>query len=120
MDPIVAAAIVGVSGTVVVGVAGFGASVWNTRRTIAAARDSRVWDQRAALYIEVLAAVNHRQISRGYQMYAGAYETRELAKAYLATHESPDWPALEARMQAFASEPVFTAIQPVPPRTEPR
>jgi integrase len=34
MNPIVTAAIVSVSGTVVVGVAGFGASVWNFRKTI--------------------------------------------------------------------------------------
>jgi hypothetical protein len=111
MDPVVAAAIVAVSGTVVVGVAGFGASIWTTSKTIAAARESRVWDQRAAVYVEALAAVHHRQISRGYQMSRVTDETRQLALAYLTTHKSPDWPALEARLQAFASQPVFTAIQ---------
>ena len=44
MNPTVVAAAISVSGVVVVGVAGFGAAIWNTRKTMAQARESRVWD----------------------------------------------------------------------------
>jgi hypothetical protein len=42
MNPTVVAAAIGVGGTVIVGMAGFGAAIWNTKRTIAADRDSRL------------------------------------------------------------------------------
>ena len=118
MNPIVAAAIVGVSGTVVggtvvVGVAGFGASIWNTRRTIAHARESRVWDQRAAVYVDALAAVHYRNVRREYEMRTDPLdaEFRQHAKVLLATYKAPDFHDLEARLQAFGSEPVVTAMQ---------
>ena len=38
-------------------------------------------------------------------------ESRQIAHALLATYQQPDWHKLEARMQAFASEPVITAMQ---------
>jgi hypothetical protein len=61
MNPVVTAATIGVGGTVIVGVAGFGASILNTRRTIAHTRESRVWDRRADSYVETLAALHFRQ-----------------------------------------------------------
>jgi hypothetical protein len=36
---------------------------------------------------------------------------RRVAQRLLATYQQPDWHKLEARMQAFASEPVTTAMQ---------
>lgn len=36
---------------------------------------------------------------------------RKNAQEYLATHKQPDWSELEARLQAFASEPIFMAVQ---------
>jgi hypothetical protein len=47
MDPALTAAVIGVSGTVIVGVAGYAASVRNTGKTINHARESRLWDRRA-------------------------------------------------------------------------
>jgi hypothetical protein len=114
MNPTVAAAAIGVSGTVIVGVAGFGAAIWNTRKTIVHARESRVWDRRAAVYVDALVAVNYRQFSRQYAAmprHPSYTNTRKNAEAYLAAHEQPDWSELEARLQAFASAPVFTAVQ---------
>jgi hypothetical protein len=64
MNPTVMAAAIGVGGTVIVGLAGFSASVWNTRKAIAQAHESRVWDRRADVYVDALAAVNYRQFSR--------------------------------------------------------
>jgi hypothetical protein len=60
----VVAAAIGVGGTVIVGVAGFGASIWNTRRTIAHDRDSRLWDKRAAAYEAALAEIVNRSATR--------------------------------------------------------
>jgi hypothetical protein len=113
MNPTVLAAIVGVSGTVIVGVAGFGASIWNTRRTVALARESRIWDQRAAIYVEVLAGVNYRKRKREVEARIPpmADEETEHARKYLASYQEPDWHELQARLQAFASERVSKAVQ---------
>lgn len=111
MDPTVAAAAIGVGGTVVVGVAGFGAAIWNTRRTISHDRESRLWDRRAEVYVEALAAIHYRQVSREIEINPVDDQTRRRGQAILATYKPPDWPGLEARLQAFASEPVITATQ---------
>jgi hypothetical protein len=51
MDPTVIGVVVGVGGTVVAGIAGYD-------------RESKVWDQRAAVYVETLATVHYRQVAR--------------------------------------------------------
>jgi hypothetical protein len=117
MDPTVTAAAVGVGGTVLVGVAGFGAAIWNTRRTIAHARESRVWDRRADVYVEALASMQYRQLSSrdmtlpdsidGLHLHIALKQTKDL----LAEYKPPDLQGLEARVQAFASQPVLTAMQ---------
>lgn len=112
MNPTVLAAAIGVSGTVIVGVAGFGAAIWNTRRTIAHDRESRIWDRRAAVYIEALAAVNYRQAKRKYATQTSPLdEASQRALSGLAASQEFDWHGLDARLQAFASEPVYTAVQ---------
>jgi hypothetical protein len=58
--------------------------------------------------------VNYRQFSRQVEtmpFHPSFTKARRRAQEYLATHEPPDWSALEGRLQAFASEPVFTAVQ---------
>jgi hypothetical protein len=114
MNPTVLAAAIGVGGTVIVGVAGFSAAIWNTRRTIAHTRESRVWDRRADTYVDALAAVSYRQFSRQAEtisLHPARSDARRRAEEYLANHQEPGWSELEARLQAFASEPVFTAMQ---------
>ena len=107
MNPAVTAAAIGVSGTVIVGVAGFGAAIWNNRRTITHARESRVWDRRADVYIGVLAALQYRMATTTTK----PTEDPELVQAYLSRYQEPDWLGLEARLQAFGSEQVFRAMQ---------
>jgi hypothetical protein len=111
MNPAVMAAIVGVSGTVIVGVAGFWASARNTSKTIALARESRIWDQRAAIYVEVLAYVNYRQRKRELETRVAPMpdEERQREQRYLDSYKAADWHELEARLQAFASDAVFMA-----------
>jgi len=111
MNPTVAAAAIGVGGTVVVGVAGFWAAIWNTRRTITHARESRIWDRRAEVYVEALEAVNYRQAKRKQVTQTGPLdEASQRALSGLAAHQEFDWHRLEARLQAFATKRVFTAV----------
>lgn len=113
MNATVAAAVISVSGVVIVGVAGFGAAIWSTRKVSADARESRIWDQRAAVYVEALAAVNYRQARRNHVARGAPAEepTTQQALASLAAGREFDWHGLEARLQAFAAEPVVTAMQ---------
>jgi hypothetical protein len=75
MDPAVIAAAVGVGGTVVVGVAGYWASVRNTGQTIASARQARVWDSRDAQRAQVkLAITNYLEAKRHLQTQLYARE----------------------------------------------
>lgn len=115
MDPTVTAAAIGVGGTlvgtVIGGVAGFWAAVRNTSKTIEHARENRIWDRRAEVYVEALAAIHYRQVSRETQIHAMDDQFRQRGEAILATYKPPDWSGLEARLQAFASEPVITATQ---------
>jgi AcrR family transcriptional regulator len=111
-DTVLAAAI-GVGGTVIVGVAGFSATVLATGKTIRAARDSRVSDKRAEVYIDAIAAVHYRQIKRLHdaQIHLIDDETDRRVRAYLEAYAEPDWYALESRLLAFGSRPVITAVQ---------
>src|SRR5262249_21758230 len=96
VSTVVEAAAIGVTGTVIVGVAGFGASIWNTRKTLAAAHKSWIREQRAIAYVEAIAAVHYRQFSR--QVAAGFGPlTEAVGREALAAYRRPDWNVLEAR-----------------------
>jgi hypothetical protein len=115
MDPIVTGAAIGLAGAVVGAVGAYLATVRNTSKTIEHEREKRVWDRRANVYVEALAAVHYRQIARvsgirAYMVHPSTSE-REREQVILASYKPPDWHELEARLQAFASEPVMTAMQ---------
>jgi len=112
----VVAAAIGVTGTVIVGLAGFGATIWTTRQTAASARESRIWDRRAAAYVDVLAAIQSRQTARTTLISIlrdppHNDKDSRVVSIRRANNESPNWHDLEARLHAFASESVFTAVQ---------
>jgi hypothetical protein len=98
MDPTVTAAAVGVGGTVIVGVTGFWAAVRNTSKTIANDREGRVWERRADVYLDVLAAVKFLRYQEGLD--------RDVPPG-----NDPDWFSLDVRVRAFASAPVWMAMQ---------
>jgi hypothetical protein len=112
MDPTVMAAAIGIGGTVIVGVAGFSTAAWSTSKTIKAAREHRLWDQRAAVYVDTIAAMYLRQTRRKYdaQLHRDD-QSRRYYEAWIAAYVAPDWHLLDARMLAFGTEPVFTALQ---------
>jgi hypothetical protein len=113
MDPTVIAAAIGVGGTVIVGLGGFWATVLATSKSIQAARDARMWDKRAEVYVDALAAVHYRQTARERAMRTWRLpdEDDRREAAYLAAFAPPDWYQLEARLLAFGSQPVITATQ---------
>jgi hypothetical protein len=115
MSPIVTAAIVSVSGTVIVGVAGFGASIWNARKATNRDHGRRVWDRCADVYVDTLAAMHYRHLKRTVEMSGSTYmldsRVQQNYLADLAASATPNWSQIEARLQAFASEAVFTAVK---------
>lgn len=102
VNTVVEAAAFGVTGTVIVGVAGFGASIWNTRKTLAATHKNWIRDQRAIAYLDAIAAVHYRQFSR--QVAAGFGPlTEDRRREPLAAYRRPDWnvsPTARVRLPA--------------------
>ena len=87
------AAAIGVGGTVIVGVAGYSAAIWTTRRTIQQARDTRMWDKRAEVYVDALAAVHWRQAIRERDMRncrLSDEEDQPLKRLILGSYKMPD------------------------------
>ena len=114
MNATVLAAVIGVSGTVVVGVAGFGAVMWNTSKTIAHAREARLWDQRANVYVDAIAAIRNRQLKRDNEIKGPSQLDSESVRhlqAYLASYKQPEWHQLEARLTAFGTDAVIQATR---------
>lgn len=98
------------------------ASGWATRTQIEASaasiaaqieadRAARMWDKRADVYTDVLAAVHYRRIKREHDIHHRSGSAYQRIEAFLAEYEAPDWFALEARMLAFGSARVFTVLQ---------
>lgn len=112
MNPTVAAAIVGVGGTVIVGVAGFSAGIWGTRQTIAQARESRVWDKRAAAYEAALTEIVNRATKRQRWLRSSSqtWTAKNLAET-LASQEKPEWSGAESRVLAYSSQQVLMALE---------
>jgi hypothetical protein len=120
---VIGAAAIGVGGSVIVAIAGFiastrsarisaEASTENTRLMLEAERQYRLWDQRAKVYAETLAYANHRAMTRE-DMFKG-YQLDEQSEAVLKglrdSYDAPNWFDFEARVRAFASEPVYRAF----------
>jgi hypothetical protein len=113
MDPTVTAAAIGVGGTVIVAVTGFWATVRATGRTIEAGRDTRIWDRKADVYVDILKAVHYRQANRPNDVPTNPLdeESESRAEADLDAYVEPDWDGLRARAQAFGSTRVIAALQ---------
>jgi hypothetical protein len=88
------------------------AAAENTKRTLDAAREARIWDRREDAYVETLAAIHNRQVRRGIERGTQPMDQRLRAGMQaLASKYEMDAAGLEARLQAFGSEPVFSAVQ---------
>jgi hypothetical protein len=94
MNPTVQAALIAGGTTAIVGVAGFWSTVHATGRQIRNSQDAKLREARAAVYVDVLAGVDYRQVGE---------DAREL-------YASPEWDRLVARLAAFGSVAVYSAL----------
>jgi hypothetical protein len=113
MTSTVITAAIGVGGTVIVGVVGFWATVRATGKTIQAGEAARIWEKRAAAYVDALAALHYRRVKRqrDTRTYRLDDESERRAAAELEAFTPPDWYELEGRLLAFGSMPVVTGLQ---------
>jgi hypothetical protein len=100
MDPVVKAAVIGFGGSGLVAVVAFLTTLLVTRMQLASARDDRLRDQRATAYFDALAAISYRSAKRD---VATGMNPSDQVRLYVTSHPEPEWFALEARLQAFAS-----------------
>jgi hypothetical protein len=99
--------------TALVGVAGFGAAILTNSRTIKAARQDKISDERAAVYVDLLSAITWRRTKRSVDTYTLDPKAVDLERTrrLVDDWQQPDWHLLEARMAAFGTTTVFSAAQ---------
>lgn len=85
----------------------------NTRATLVAAREDRIWEKQCAAYEETLAEVRHRQMKRQHdlRMYRLDEDYEQQLKDFFASYDGPDWFQAQARLTAYASEAVLDAFE---------
>jgi len=89
------------------------ASAADTRATLAAAREDRLWDKRCAAYEETLAEVRHRQMKRRHDLRGLRWDeaTEQQQAAFFDSYQPPNWFQAQARMTAYASRSVLDAFE---------
>jgi hypothetical protein len=72
-----------------------------------------MWDKRAQVYVDVLAALHYRQERRALLIRNWRFpnENHHRETESLANYQVPDFHELEGRILAFATQPVISAIQ---------
>jgi hypothetical protein len=95
-------------------VAGFGAAIWTTSRTIRAARDDKLWEKKAASYKDAVSFLLQRNQRRKVLTQRHPVTEAEFASVNepFGDIESPARVfALESRLHAFAPEHVVLAFK---------
>lgn len=126
MDPTIAAALItggvgalGIAGTVVgsrntrkATEQGMAASTASTMATLAAAREDRLWEKRASVYEEAIAALLHRQRKRQHdtRRYRLDEEAEKKLREFFDGYEPPGWFQVQVRAVAYASDRVLGAF----------
>jgi len=121
------ASVIGLAGTAFVAFTGFRNTRKATEQTLRAAKDERLWEKRAATYERAIAALLSRREFRkglgGASRRAGYYRRYDLSTHYLAEnislppepffdrYEPVGWLEIEARLFAYATAAVLTALQ---------
>lgn len=123
--------VIGIAGTVVTSVVGskdtrrateraITTGADNTRATLAAAREDRLWERRCAAYEETLAELLFRQDRRLWEQFGGnpfrgpvggksdSRAAQELRDAY-AEYDSTTWFERQGRLSAYSSDAVHAA-----------
>jgi hypothetical protein len=129
VDPTISAALIS-GGVGVLGVAGTAITAWvgsrNTRlatertvaggtastvATLAAAREDRLWEKRAAAYEETVAGLLYRRRKRkdDLRMYRLDQEPEQQLKDFFSSYEPPGWFEARTRLIPYASDAVLDA-----------
>jgi hypothetical protein len=112
MSSVVAAALIGVGGSVIVAVVGFLTTRAVTGQTIAAAatsaRETRLWDKRAAAYEAALSELARRLVrrQRAIDSVDDTNTAVDFVAEYFATQDTPEWYEAEGRLLAYSSRKV--------------
>jgi hypothetical protein len=114
----------GIAGTATVAIAGFrstknatirtiAASTANTMASLAAAREDRLWEKRAAAYEETIAALQYRQMKRQHELrtYRLPEDAEQQLKDFFDSYEPPGWFEAQGRLRAYASDEVQEAFE---------
>lgn len=129
MDPTIAAAWIaggvgalGIIGTVTATIVGsrntkrateatIAAGAATTTATLAAAREDRLWEKQCAAYEETLAGLLHRQTKRRHDLRGYRLEeaSEQQLEAFFEGYDPPEWFEAQARLLAYASDPVREA-----------
>jgi hypothetical protein len=130
VSPVVEAALISacvsvlsVAGTVIVAVSSFRntrkvtdktiqAGTDNTVRGLDAARDGQLWEKKAETYVDALKILRGRELARQNQNRTIRFDeqTEQHLEEWLADINSPNWLDVEARLTAYASQPVVDAL----------
>lgn len=90
------------------------AATANTVLALDAARADRLWDRRADAYIDALRFLQSRQALREEAVRTARFDRQgeDRIRQWLSSFTMPeDWLGVEARMLAYASQPVFDALR---------
>jgi len=106
-------AIVGFRSTRNATVRAIAASTANTMASLAAAREDRLWEKRAAAYEEIIGVLTHRQMKRQHElrMYRLPDANEQQLKDFFDSYNPPRWFESQARLLAYASDDVRQAFE---------
>jgi hypothetical protein len=129
VDPVIAASLIGAGATLVsVGATAtvaliayrttrvtntetMQAGIENTIRVVNGARDDRVWDKRADTYVDALRFLHRTQTELEDMAHTGRFvnEAERQLEDWLAGIQTSEWREIQARLLAYASQPVLDA-----------
>jgi hypothetical protein len=106
-------AVVGFRSTKNATIRAIAATTANTMATLAAAREDRLWEKRAAAYEEIIGVLTHRQMKRQHElrMYRLTEEGEQQLKDFFDSFDPPGWFESQARLLAYASDGVREAFE---------
>jgi hypothetical protein len=79
----------------------------NTRASLSAAREDRLWERRADSYHEVVRGLLHRQRQRNAMSDKALPINAQILSELLANYEPPDWNDSLARLVSYAPDDVL-------------
>ena len=85
----------------------------DTRRTLSAAREERIWEKRSTAYQETVAYLLYRQERRSFRPFSHI-TGRDLGTAmrfWFGAYQPPGWSELQGRLVAYASDAVVAAYK---------